>query len=88
MNSGFLITISDQFGHKVEDIQEDSKVRSKYFDSSVLKERDGFVGEIWNATVAIAFDEDRDTFAFDSIQFSGIYQLTSMSVYSIRVYVF
>ncbi len=73
---GFLITISDQFGHNVEDILLDSKVRSKYVNSTVLKESDNFVGDIWNVTVEVAFGEDRNKFTYDSIQFSGIYNYT------------
>ncbi len=69
---GFLITISDQFGHNVEDILIDSKVMKKYFNSTTLKETDDFVGDIWNVTVEVVFDEERNKFTYDSIQFSGM----------------
>ncbi len=67
----FLITTSDQSGHVVEDILPDSKVRSKYIDSILLREMYGFVGDIWNVTVEVALGAE-NKFAYDSIHFSGI----------------
>ncbi len=73
--SGFLITISDQFGHSVEDILSDSKIRQYYVNSTVLKATDDFVGDIWNVTVEVAFGENKNKFTFDSISFSGKYYI-------------
>ncbi len=67
--SGFLVTISDQSNHSVEAFQEDSKVRSKYFNSIVFN---GFVGDIWNVTVEVMALEEENNFVYDSMQLSGI----------------
>lgn len=72
--SGFLITISDQFGHTVSDILLDSKVRSKYFNSTALKETDDFADDIWNVTVEVVLEVENN-FAYDLIEFSGYWYI-------------
>ncbi len=70
--SGFLVTISDQSNHSVKTFQEDSKVRSNYFNSTVLRETNGFVGDIWNVAVEVMALEEGNNFVYDSMQLSGI----------------
>ena len=70
--SGFLITISDQSNHTVLDTLLDSKVRTKYVNSTLLREDYGLVGDIWNITVEVMALEEENKFAYNSIEFSGI----------------
>ncbi len=70
--SGFVVTISDQSNHTVKTFQKDSKVKYKYFDSTELRENNGFVGDIWNVAVEVMALEEGNNFVYDSMQLSGI----------------